>query len=422
MSARQVLKYYTHHPSFWENLKFLTHLGEVLHGEPPSQYIRTTFEIIDLIREIDPDICVLDPLFDVGTDAVKYLDRKAVILHPMNAQMSIMDAQGLGMLNFPPVGSGFRYPMTILDKLRTLITTVWSVVWFFFLDPKFRAINKARKAVGLKGPLGFLAPVKGRLLCMSSDPILEYPAIMPDHVSSCGPIILPNLSVKEADPELAEWLSKGPIILIVLGSHMRMTQEGVGVFGDTLEVVLRQRPDLRVLWKVQAIGNVDLGVLNGVVEDKTRIKIVSWLKPMPIALLQSGNVAVFVNHGGSNSYHEGLATGTPQIILSPWADCHDCGHVVEWLGLGAWGNRNAGPSFETQELIRAFESVLGSSSTDSRALKVKARAMECKRMVDDHWAKLAKGRQGNDGRRLEGRDLAAIEILGLARENEVKTS
>jgi hypothetical protein len=31
--------------------------------------------------------------------------------------------------------------------------------------------------------------------------------------------------------------------------------------------------------------------------------------------------------------------GVPQIILSPWWDCHDFGSRAEWLKIGRWGNK-----------------------------------------------------------------------------------
>jgi hypothetical protein len=33
-------------------------------------------------------------------------------------------------------------------------------------------------------------------------------------------------------------------------------------------------------------------------------------------------------------------SGTPQVILSPWLDCHDMAVKAEWLGVGVWGNRH----------------------------------------------------------------------------------
>ena len=189
---------------------------------------------------------------------------------------------------------------------------------------------------------------------MSSDPKLEIPSVVPPNITCCGPILLPTKSVSELDPALAEWLSKGPVILIVLGSHTMFTREELLQIKECLSVVLASRKDLRLLWKVRRLGHADVK-LDDIVET-SRIKVVDWLKPDPVAVLKTGRVAVFVNHGGSNSHHEALMwvcpsgltpqlkwsrTGTPQIILSGWADCHDNGNLIEWLGIGAWGNRKA---------------------------------------------------------------------------------
>ena len=194
--------------------------------------------------------------------------------------------------------------MNLLDSIYSFYTLIYSVVWYMILDPHIRAITKARNQAGFAGPIPFLVPPKERTMLMSSDPALEYPVITPSHIAPCGPIVLPARPVSEVDPELAEWLQKGPVILIVLGSHVMYNKQEIQAFQECLSVILRQRKDLRLVWKVLKLDNVDIK-FEGI--DEERIRIVDWLKPMPVAVLQTGQVAVFVNHGGSNSYHESLA-------------------------------------------------------------------------------------------------------------------
>jgi hypothetical protein len=40
--------------------------------------------------------------------------------------------------------------------------------------------------------------------------------------------------------------------------------------------------------------------------DSDRLRASNWLAVDPTSILESGNVAAFVHHGGSNCYHEGV--------------------------------------------------------------------------------------------------------------------
>ena len=83
-------------------MKFLAHTVSILHHETASQYLKTTFELVELIEKLNPDLCVLDPLFDQGTDAVAHCHRKSVTLIPLEARYAAQEAQGAGILKLPP--------------------------------------------------------------------------------------------------------------------------------------------------------------------------------------------------------------------------------------------------------------------------------------------------------------------------------
>ena len=93
--------YFGHAPGFWNNLKFLTHMSTILHREEPSEYLTTVFELVDLINKLQPDICILDPLFDAAADSVAYCQRKSVKLVPMDARYAAPEAQGADILKQP---------------------------------------------------------------------------------------------------------------------------------------------------------------------------------------------------------------------------------------------------------------------------------------------------------------------------------
>ena len=143
------------------------------------------------------------------------------------------------------------------------------------------------------------------ILCMST-PATEYPAIIPPDVICCGPILQASSPVREIDPELYSWLTGRPTVLIVLGSVVDLDDEALTIVWTACRVLLDRRKDLQILWKLQRLDSV-IDKLTGLDEAGDRMRIVTWLKADPVALLRTGNVICFVSHGGSNSYHEALS-------------------------------------------------------------------------------------------------------------------
>jgi hypothetical protein len=42
-------------------------------------------------------------------------------------------------------------------------------------------------------------------------------------------------------------------------------------------------------------------------EATQRVKVMQWLTIDPTALLETGDIAAFVTHGGANGFHESIA-------------------------------------------------------------------------------------------------------------------
>lgn len=128
--------------------------------------------------------------------------------------------------------------------------------------------------------------------------------------------------------------------MIVLGSLLKLDKADAQNIWAACRILLDQRQDVQVLWKLQRDTEFELEGLQ-MLEASGRAKVVNWLESDPLAILRTGRVVCSVNHGGSNSYHEALSSATPQVILSPWYDCHDFGNRTEWLGVGKWGNKSS---------------------------------------------------------------------------------
>jgi 2-acylglycerol O-acyltransferase 1 len=133
---------------------------------------------------------------------------------------------------------------------------------------------------------------------------------IPSNTHFCGPILLASTPVARSDPALLEWLQKAPTVLIALGTNHEARADIVRELALGIRVLLDTRPDIQILWKLKADkgsqdedDNVVLATLGKEIQ-KGKVRIESWLKADPVAILETGNIVCFVHHGGANSYFE----------------------------------------------------------------------------------------------------------------------
>ncbi|TVY46445.1 Glycosyltransferase sdnJ [Lachnellula occidentalis] len=352
-----------------------------------------------ILQAVHPDIIVADPLFSQGLDACLKLSRKYVVLSPNTFQDILRKRQPLSRLQFflyPAISSAFPYPVpwhlipaNIFLKTRLIGTLVTS--------PTVRSLMSWRKAQNLPAlPPAFKTWQKENHYLVPSIPETDFPCHLESNVTACGPILLPSSSVSEIDPELQAWLMRGPTVLINLGSHIRMDGSMARQFASTLRHLLDKRPDVQVLWKLKISGapafqngtnsksNLDGGLggtdFEGPLDEISyelatgRVKVLEWLSVDPLAVLQTGRVVCSVHHGGSNSFHEALSAGVPQIVLPCWLDTFEFANRVEYLGIGIYGSRSAAPRIEAGELSRALSRVLGDGK-EASSMRYKAKEL-----------------------------------------------
>jgi hypothetical protein len=172
-------------------------------------------------------------------------------------------------------------------------------------------------------------PLPGQKVLVSNRPEIEFPlAVIPKHLTACGPVIRPVPSVADVDPELATWLKRGPTVFISLGTHRCMTTEDealemAGAIHQLLEAWKQKGSGagvpgkLQVLWKLMTANTGETATyetgpgtrvytLLQEALDSDRVRIVDWVKPQPSAVLQAGTVVCSINHGGANSFHDAL--------------------------------------------------------------------------------------------------------------------
>lgn len=175
------------------------------------------------------------------------------------------------------------------------------------LSSHLKVIGAARREAGYA--TGGMVPMMEPRFCPRLDvscPPVEYGLICPPDVIPCGPITqLVAAPLADTDAQLAAWLAERPTVLVVLGSHIALPDDRAAELYGALACLLDTRPDVQVLWKL--MGGSNGGTYAKAKESfPHRLKIVDWLDADPIAILQTGNICCFVNHGGSNSYHEAL--------------------------------------------------------------------------------------------------------------------
>jgi len=359
-----------------------------------SQYLLGYESCLKILQNVDPDLTVIEPLMDQGHEACNSLSGQCVILSPNTFQEILRKKQSMftKLCRIPAISSGFSYPVP-LHLIPANIYLNFQVILSLLASSKVRKMMTDRKSQGLpRLPPSYNIWRPENHYVLPSTTESEYPFYVPSNVTSCGPILLPALPLSETDPELELWLERAPTILINLGSIVRMDEAMTREFAAGLKLVLGKSPEIQVLWKIKRSGG--LAILHGkekssyqqkdsargpleAISDEIasgRVKIVDWLSVDPLSILESGNVICSVHHGGSNSFHEALSAGTPQVILPCWFDTLDFANRVEWLGIGVHGSRCAAPSVESGELSRALYKVLGDSA-EAAGMKKKAKAL-----------------------------------------------
>jgi polyene glycosyltransferase len=157
------------------------------------------------------------------------------------------------------------------------------------------------------------------LVLTYSVPGLDYPFSMPDNLHPLGAMIppLPEIadSTESTGDDVTRWLDgHKSVVYIAFGTIIRLSRNDV----EAIVQVARQLAGKhRVLWK---LPKEQQHMLPADLPDNLRIE--QWL-PSQYDVLAHRNVRAYFNHGGSNSFHEGIHFATPQLIRPLWLDCFD---------------------------------------------------------------------------------------------------
>lgn len=156
-------------------------------------------------------------------------------------------------------------------------------------------------------------------------PELDFEGILPHNILPCGPILRSALPIEQSDPELGNWLSRGPTVYINLGSMCQIDEQQMVEMACVIKAVIdkfqtsSQRP-LQVLWKLKThkgVNTQNAKIVDILGQDivADRVRIVDWVVSEPISILRTGNVICSVHHGGANSFNEAVVYVVPLLTF-----------------------------------------------------------------------------------------------------------
>lgn len=312
-------------------------------------YMKGYESCLEILRSVEPDLIIIEPLFSQGLEACKALSRDCVVLSPNTFQEMCGSEQPIlsrlcrypasvsqnnsrlqnRITNLCRISSAFPYPVPWY-LVPANIYLKFMLIWTLVRSPTVKQFMNYRKSQNLPGlPAAFNIYHKTNHYLVQSVPETDYPCSIPPNVTGCGPILLPASPVSQDDPNLQSWLERGPTVLINLGTHIRMSDSMAREFATGLKMVLDRKPDLQILWKLKTSGGLALPYDNAKSEkmksgfqgeginkesldaispeiSSDRVKIMEWMSVSPLAVLQTGRIVCSVHHGGSNSFHEAL--------------------------------------------------------------------------------------------------------------------
>jgi hypothetical protein len=156
------------------------------------------------------------------------------------------------------------------------------------------------------------------------------------------------------------WLKRHFTILINLSSLHIPSSASASAMAKSIAAILDANSDLQVLWKLKYDWKADNQFQELIVPKVAadRVRITSWLVPDAVSILNCGNIACFVHHGGANSFFEDCYAGVWQIALPVWFDTYLYAARVEWLGVGVYGSKKSAPEVNSGEFLGALKHVL----------------------------------------------------------------
>ncbi|KAF4439570.1 UDP-glycosyltransferase 84B2 [Fusarium austroafricanum] len=381
-------------PNFVNSAKGVAVLPAVMIPWGPREFLAIYKDAQRALEEVDPDLTIVESLFAVALTLCHYLGIKWMVLSPNTIKEYVLPLQ-------PKLAGLWKYPKQVTSPCSALPYPIpWSLMptniglnlvaaYTLITDTRLkktaeilrREIDPSISLMTMM-ELGVFKPIPPNLpILVANSPDIDYPfSFIPPELTSCGPIIRPSPHIEEVDAALAAWLTRAPTIFVNLGTHHKSNPTEALEMAKALRRVLERadneltaRGPLQLLWKLGRTADQDgnapkrdtyTGEWALVIDtlrtyiDHDRARVTDWLVAEPKSVLESQSILCSVNHGGANSFHEGLCSGVPQALLPAWTDCYDFANRAELLGIGRWANKMAKPRWTEDELTDALVDIL----------------------------------------------------------------
>jgi len=345
--------------------RFKARRALIRHTYDPTLQAAKYRKLETALDEVQPALLVIDIMCRYAVELAITRKIPYVLCDPYLPSMWLSAPVPFGKSytpgDFPVPHTGFSNRMSPpqrvanwLFRLRTLL---------MFLTPRMSRMlsqdKRTRQELGIvpeaRKPMAMIDHA-ALVLCLSI-PELDYPFPIPGNVATVGPLI-PPLPESAQPNEISSWLdSRSSVVYIGLGTVTRLTRAQIHAM---VEVARRLDGAHHVLWKLSAEQQQLLPPSSL----PKNLRIVTWL-PSQLDVLAHPNVKVFLTHGGSNGFHEGVYFGKPLVLRPLWADCYDEAVRAEDHGFGITLDRP--DEVDTEDVVRKLTNVLRNPSFQARA-------------------------------------------------------
>lgn len=301
--------------------RFRTHRAVIKHSFRPALAFAKYRQLEAVVEKLNPAVMIIDcetryAISLAIARRIPYVLSAAFLPSYLLASFTPF-AQSYVPKGFPVPHTGLPYHMNFAQRMYNRLFKLRSLA--MFINPAMgKAIREdfaISKELGLPRPNQMTRVDKAELILCQSIPQLDYPLQVPEKIRLVGAMLPPLPQAPEG--KLTSWLDAHPSVIYVgLGTITRLTRAEVS---SLVEVARRLDGAHHVLWKLPAEQHHLLPPRESL---PGNLRIESWV-PSQVDVLAHRNVKVFVTHGGSNGFHEGLYFGKPLVIRPLWVDCHD---------------------------------------------------------------------------------------------------
>ncbi|EHK23399.1 glycosyltransferase family 1 protein [Trichoderma virens Gv29-8] len=326
---------------------------------------------VDIIREVDPAVVILDQMLRPCIDAAVNLNRTRAYITPnsLSDLLGPIQPRGTYFWKYPGIASGLPFPVPWKDIPNNMYQQVYFII-NFLMSPVIKAKRAWLQEQGIPRAINVFDMMRQDVPWIAmSYPEANFPLeFIPDNFRVVGPLVLDVAPAETQSAELAGWIKKAPTILVNLGSAFRYEEPRARVMAEGIAAVL-DATDAQVLWKMRKSKEYSDDFLGPAKKyiDEGRLRLESWLDVDPTSLYNTGDIAVSVHHGGANCFYESVLAGIPSVVLPLWADHYSYAQTAEHLGVGIWPNKKTAPDWEAAGLAEAFlEALSGNKSVTMR--------------------------------------------------------